>query len=94
MGKSGFLLDENFELDTNLSVKKSEPIVYEIMHKEKTVASEICQCFDIPQVKYREHIYQGEVVTESDIITSKEYSMVSKMAFDIYAHSLRIFSVS
>ena len=53
--------------------------------KREILASEICQCFDIRQVTYREHIYDGEIVSESDIITSKEYSMVSRMAFDIYA---------
>lgn len=53
--------------------------------KKELLASEICQCFDIPQVQYRKHIYDGQIVTESDIITSKKYSMVSKMAFDIYA---------
>lgn len=49
------------------------------------LASQICQCFDVRQVTYRACIYDGEVVTESDIVTSKEYSLVSKMAFDIYA---------
>jgi hypothetical protein len=53
--------------------------------KRELLASEICQCFDIPQVKYRRYLYQGEAVTESEIITSKDFSMVSKMAFDIYA---------
>lgn len=53
--------------------------------KRELLASEICQCFDIPQVVYREYEYHGEPVTESSIITSKKYSMVSKMAFDIYA---------
>lgn len=53
--------------------------------KKEILASEICQCFDVNQVVYHEHIYDGEVVSKSDIITSKEYSMVSKMAFDIYA---------
>lgn len=53
--------------------------------KRELLASEICQCFDIPQVRYRKYIYQGQAVTESDIVSSKEYSMVSKMAFDIYA---------
>lgn len=53
--------------------------------KREILASEICQCFDIRQVTYREHIYDGEIVSESDIITSKEYSMVSRMAFDVYA---------
>ncbi|MBQ9135587.1 MAG: hypothetical protein IJX66_05780 [Lachnospiraceae bacterium] len=53
--------------------------------KRELLASEICQCFDIPQVKYIRGEYKGEIVTESNIITSKEVSMVSKMAFDIYA---------
>lgn len=53
--------------------------------KKELLASEICQCFDIPQVKYQKHFYQGEMVTESEIVTSKRFSMVSKMAFDIYA---------
>lgn len=53
--------------------------------RKELLASEICQCFDIPQVKYRQYIYQDQIVTESDIISSKKYSMVSKMAFDIYA---------
>ena len=53
--------------------------------RRELLASEICQCFDIKQVIYREHYYDGELISESDILTSKEYSMVSKMSFDIYA---------
>ena len=53
--------------------------------KKELLASKICQCFDFPQVIYGEYYYHGELVTESKIISSKEYSMVSKMAFDIYA---------
>lgn len=53
--------------------------------RRELLASEICQCFDVPQVKYRKYSYHGQIVTESDIISSKEISMVSKMAFDIYA---------
>lgn len=49
------------------------------------LASEICQCFDIPQVRYHPYVFEGQVVTESRIVTSKRYSVVSKMAFDIYA---------
>lgn len=56
----------------------------EIVQKE-LLASKICQCFAIPQVVYKERLYDNEPVTESDIITSKQYSIVSKMAFDIYA---------
>ncbi len=56
----------------------------EVVRKE-LLASKICQCFDIPQVKYRESFYREQLVSESDIITSKERSMISKMAFEIYA---------
>lgn len=53
--------------------------------RRELLASKICQCFDFKQVVYKEHFYDGEIVTESKIVSSKEYSMVSKMAFDIYA---------
>lgn len=53
--------------------------------KRELLASKICQCFDIPQVKYNKSYYEDQLVSESDIITSKEYSMVSKMAFEVYA---------
>ena len=53
--------------------------------RRELLASEICQCFDIPQVEYTEYYYDGELVTRSKIVTSKDFSMVSKMAFDIYA---------
>lgn len=53
--------------------------------RRELLASQICQCFEIPQVTYQKAYYDGEPVTESGIITSKKYSMVSKMAFDIYA---------
>ena len=56
----------------------------DVVNKE-LLASEICQCFDIQQVKYSKYIYDGEIVTKSSLITSKEFSIVSKMAFDIYA---------
>ena len=53
--------------------------------RRELLASKICQCFDIPQVTYEEYFYDGEVVSRSTIVTSKELSMVSKMAYDIYA---------
>lgn len=53
--------------------------------QKELLASRICQCFDIPQVKYHESYYQDQLVSESEIITSKERSMVSKMSFEIYA---------
>ena len=53
--------------------------------KRELLASRICQCFDFKQVKYEEGVYAGEKVTRSRLVTSKEYSIVSKFAFDIYA---------
>lgn len=53
--------------------------------KKELLASKICQCFDFKQVVYKEYFYDGELVTESKIVSSKDTSMVSKMAFDIYA---------
>ncbi|MBQ3544871.1 MAG: hypothetical protein IJA34_07805 [Lachnospiraceae bacterium] len=53
--------------------------------KREVLASKICRCFDIPQVLYEEKIYQGQIVSESRIVTSKKYSIVSKIAFEIYA---------
>ena len=61
--------------------------------KRELLASKICQCFDISQVKYTEGFYQGQLVSESNIVSSKKYSMVSKLAFDVYAcnHGLDTF---
>ena len=53
--------------------------------RRELLASKICQCFDVPQVTYEEYLYDGEVVTQSTLVTSKRYSMVSKMAYDVYA---------
>lgn len=60
--------------------------------KKELIASRICQCFDLKQVVYREGFYCGQRVTESNIITSKKYSIISKMAFEIYAqnHDLNV----
>lgn len=60
--------------------------------KKELLASRLCQCFDFKQVKYKEGFYDGQKVTESKIITSQQYSIVSKMAFEIYAqnHDLNV----
>jgi len=60
--------------------------------KRELVASKICQCFDFKQVAYEEYIYDGQTVSKSRIITSKQYSIVSRMAFEIYAanHNLNV----
>lgn len=55
--------------------------------RRELLASRICQCFDFRQVIYREGFYDGQIVTESEIITSKRYSIASRMAFEIYAQN-------
>lgn len=52
--------------------------------QRELLASAICQCFDIPQVKYEEYIYDGQIVSKSKIVTSKQYSMASKLAYEVY----------
>lgn len=60
--------------------------------KRELLASQICQGFDFRQVTYKAGTYDGQPVTESQIITSKEHSIISKMAFEIYAlnHDLNV----
>lgn len=58
----------------------------EVVQKE-LLASNLCQCFDFKQVKYEEGSYDGQKVTKSKIVTSQKYSIVSKMAFEIYAQN-------
>lgn len=60
--------------------------------KKELTASRLCQCFDFKQVIYREGYYHDQQVTESRLITSKQYSIVSKMAYEIYAqnHDLNV----
>ena len=60
--------------------------------KKELLASRLCQCFDFKQVEYKEGVYDGQKVTESILVTSKKYSMVSRMTFEIYAqnHDLNV----
>jgi hypothetical protein len=64
--------------------------------RRELLASEICQCFDVPQVVYRPYDYHGQIVTESEIVSSKEYSMVSKLSYEVYAinHDLDVIDVA
>ncbi len=55
--------------------------------QKELLASRLCQCFDFKQVKYDEGFYDGQKVTQSKIITSRRYSIISKMAFEIYAQN-------
>lgn len=68
--------DNQFEL-----LKGGNPIAV----RNEILASKICQCFQCSQVIYKEGSYNGELVSISSIFTSKEYSIASKEAFDIYA---------
>lgn len=63
----------------------------DVVQKE-LLASRLCQCFDFKQVTYEECFYAGQKVTQSRIVTTKERSIVSKMAFEIYAenHDLNV----
>lgn len=53
--------------------------------EREILASRICQCFACNQVVYQEEKYKDEKVSASEIITSKEYSIVSRESFEIYA---------
>ena len=70
----------------NKLLKGGNPIVV----KNEIIASKICQCFQYNQVVYKEGRYKVELVSISSIFTSKEYSIVSKEVFDIYAVNYNI----
>lgn len=53
--------------------------------ERELLASQICRCFDVSQVLYEKDYFDGEKVSASSNITSKEYSIVSMEAFEIYA---------
>lgn len=53
--------------------------------ERELLASQICRCFDVSQVLYEKDYFDGEKVSVSSNITSKEYSIVSMEAFEIYA---------
>lgn len=53
--------------------------------ERELLASRICRCFDVSQVLYERDYFDGEKVSVSENITSKEYSIVSMEAFEVYA---------
>ena len=53
--------------------------------EKELLASRICRCFGVRQVAYEEGFFDGMRVSKSRLVTSKKWSMVSKMSFDIYA---------
>ena len=52
--------------------------------ERELLASRICRCFDVSQVLYEEDFFDGEKVTVSDNITSKEYSIASMEAVTVF----------
>ena len=53
--------------------------------ERELLASQICRCFDLSQVLYEMDYFDGEKVSVSGNITSKEYSIVSMENFEIHA---------
>lgn len=58
--------------------------------EREVLASRICQCFSCRQVAYKEGEFEGEKVSASDIMTTKEWSIASREAFEIYAANKRL----
>lgn len=55
--------------------------------ERELLASKICQCFKADQVRYYRSDFENEPVTISENITSKDFSIASIEAFEIYAQN-------
>ena len=55
--------------------------------ERELLASQICRCFNVSQVLYEEGFFDGEKVSISDNMTTKDYSIVPVEAFEIYAQN-------
>lgn len=53
--------------------------------ERELLASQICRCFNVSQVLYERDYFDGEKVSVSSNITSKEYSIISMEAFEVYS---------
>lgn len=53
--------------------------------ERELLASQICRCFNVSQVLYERDYFDGEKVSVSSNITSKEYSIVSMESFEVYS---------
>lgn len=51
--------------------------------RQELLASQICRCFDVPQVLYEPGKYDNEPISQSRIITSLDRSIVPMRAFEI-----------
>lgn len=58
--------------------------------ESELLASKICRCFSVSQVRYEEGWYDGQKVSVSRILTSLEYSIVPMEYFDIYCQNHEI----
>lgn len=52
--------------------------------EQELLASKICRCFLLNQVKYEEEFYDGQKVSVSKIVTSLAYSIVPMEYFEVY----------
>lgn len=57
------------------------------------LASRICSCFACHQVRYERAEYEGTPVSRCRLLTSLEYGIVTREAFDIYAANQEIQSL-
>lgn len=64
-----------------LLLKDGEDLAVE----NEVLASKICQCFPCRQVAYELENFEGQKVSACEIMTTQEYSIVSREAFEIYA---------
>lgn len=55
--------------------------------QNELLASRICQCFDCRQVVYEPYMWEDVLVSRSKLIASREYSLASREAFEIYAQN-------
>lgn len=55
--------------------------------EHELLASKICRCFDVNQIKYEEEWYDGQKVSVSRILTSLDYSIVPMEYFEIYCRN-------
>lgn len=53
--------------------------------KNEILASKVARSFKCNQVLYEEEVFEGTTVSVSRLMTSKEMSIVTRAAFDIYA---------
>jgi hypothetical protein len=53
--------------------------------ENEILASQVCQCFQCNQVRYERGEYDKTPVSVSKIMTSTQFSIVSREAFEIYA---------